>query len=105
MLKQYLKIDGTGSVVMLNIELPFNQRGFDSLWLEENEEVPDSYIEAFTSGGFHYPRWNGTEWTEGLTQEEIDAEKLLSNLIPTAEQIKNAELEIKILTLLQEVMI
>ena len=39
------------------------------------------------------------------TKQEIEDEKLLERLMPTEEEIKNAELEIKILELLQEVLV
>jgi len=39
------------------------------------------------------------------TKTEIVEEQLLESLKPTGEEIKNAELEIKILTLLEEVLI
>lgn len=39
------------------------------------------------------------------TQDEIEAEELLESLKQSQEEIQNAELEIKILELLMEVMI
>lgn len=39
------------------------------------------------------------------TREQIEEEKLLESLIPTQEEIENAILEIKILTLLEEVLV
>ena len=38
---------------------------------------------------FYLPKWNGTEWVEGMTQEEID---LLKNVVvePTLEERLNA---------------
>ena len=36
------------------------------------------------------------------TKQEIEDEKILEDLIPTKEEIENAELEIKVIMLLQD---
>lgn len=36
------------------------------------------------------------------TKTEIEEEKILENLIPTKEEVENAELEIKVIQLLQD---
>jgi len=36
------------------------------------------------------------------TKQEIEDEKLLESLIPTKEEVENAELEIKVIMLLQD---
>lgn len=71
-MKQYIKIDSNGYAIMLNPELPFNERGFDSLYIEDDEEIPEGYVETPQNGGFHHPRRTGMEWVEGVTQEELD---------------------------------
>ena len=44
------------------------------------DELPDpSYIEVEVPQGFYLPKWNGSEWVEGMAQSEID---LLKN-VPT----------------------
>lgn len=38
--------------------------------------IPDpQFIQTPCEGGFYKPKWNGTEWVEGLSQAEIDAIK------------------------------
>ena len=41
--------------------------------IEQNEElIPDpQYITETVPQGFYHPKWNGTEWVEGLSKEEI----------------------------------
>lgn len=39
------------------------------------EETGPDLIEVPAPGGLYKPRWTGTDWVEGLTQEEIDAIK------------------------------
>ena len=39
------------------------------------EELTDKTIETPCEGGFYKPKWNGTEWAEGLTTDEINAIK------------------------------
>ena len=54
---------------------------------------------------FYRPKWNGSKWIEGATKEELEKHKeqqLLDDLIPSVEEIKDADLEIKILTMLLE---
>jgi len=55
--------------------------------------------------GLLKPRWTGTEWVEGETEEEKaerEAKQLLESLKPTPEEVANAELEIKMLTMLTD---
>ena len=49
-----------------------------------NEET-EIALEVAPAQGFYKPKWNGTEWVEGITQEEIDS---LKNVIvePTVEE-------------------
>ena len=54
---------------------------------------------------FYRPKWNGTKWIEGATKEELEKHKeqqLLENLQPSVEEILNADLEIRIITMLLE---
>ena len=41
--------------------------------IEQNEElIPDPlYITETVPQGFYHPKWDGTEWVEGLSKEEI----------------------------------
>ena len=70
-------------------------------------EVPDGCITVQLPQPmpFHKPKWNGSEWVEGETEEEkIEREEkqLIESLKPSPQEIANAELEIKILTTLTE---
>jgi len=58
-MKLYRKIDETG----LFIE--------DVLLENVTEDEKNIYIETPCPGGFCKPKWNGTEWIEGLSKEEI----------------------------------
>lgn len=54
---------------------------------------------------FHKTKWNGKEWIEGESEEEKEAresQSLLDSLKPSLTEIENAELEIKLITLLTE---
>jgi hypothetical protein len=42
------------------------------------EELTEFTIETPCPAGFYRPKWNGKEWVEGLTQEQIDAIKAQS---------------------------
>lgn len=50
-----------------------------------NNPIPEGCIETPCTDSFHKPRWNGTQWIEGLTQSEIDAIKNIT-LEPTLEE-------------------
>jgi hypothetical protein len=38
-------------------------------------EITSFTIQTPCPDGFYRPRWDGTKWVEGMTQEEIDALK------------------------------
>lgn len=40
---------------------------------ENGNSIADpQYVSEPVSQGFYHPKWNGSEWVEGATQEEID---------------------------------
>lgn len=41
--------------------------------LKDTDETPTNCVEVELQEGLYKPKWNGTEWEEGLKQEEIDA--------------------------------
>lgn len=49
------------------------------------EELTPNTIEAVCPEGFYKPKWNGTKYVEGLTQEEIEE---IKNIVsePTEEE-------------------
>lgn len=50
----------------------------DDFTFDEEKEIG---LEVEPAQGFYLPKWNGTEWVEGLTQEEIQAIK--DSALPT----------------------
>lgn len=51
------------------------------------------------------PKWNGDNWIEGETKEEKaerEAQQLLESIKPSPTEIADAELEIKLITILTE---
>jgi len=70
-----------------------------------NPENHENVVTDLNITDFDKPKWNGTEWVEGLTEEERaerEEQQLLESLKPSPSQIADAELEIKILTTLAE---
>lgn len=70
-------------------------------------EIPDGCITVQLPQPmpFHKPKWNGSEWVEGETEEEKaerEEKQLLESLKPSQKEISDAEIEIKILTMLTE---
>lgn len=41
--------------------------------LPDNEPTPEGCIDIECPAGFYKPKWTGTAWVEGLTQDQIDA--------------------------------
>ncbi len=54
--------------------LKINEDGFfiEDVVLEDEESIPEGCIEVECPQGFYKPRWDGSMWIEGLTQEEIE---------------------------------
>lgn len=66
---------------------------------EYNEET-EIALEVSPSQGLYLPKWNGTEWVEGMAQEEID---LLKNVVAEPTDIELLQEEnIKLKTRLYE---
>lgn len=70
-------------------------------------EIPDGCITVQLPQPllFHKPKWDGFEWVEGETEEEKierEANQLLESLRPSPSEIADAELEIKMITMLTE---
>jgi hypothetical protein len=54
----------------------------------DDEEVLDpQYIDIPCEGGFYKPKWNGSEWVEGLTEEEIEEVKRQPHAVTESEMI------------------
>ncbi|KPN95272.1 hypothetical protein [Lysinibacillus sp. ZYM-1] len=86
----------------------------EEIFLLEDELTPDDGIyvgkplptnELGHQLPFQKIKWDGTQWIEGETEEEKnerEAQQLLESLKPSPNEIANAELEIKIVTMLTE---
>ena len=69
----------------------------DDFTFDEETEIG---LDVKPTQGFYQPKWNGTEWVEGLTQKEIDERKAQAEpQEPTLEEkVTEQELIIEDLT-------
>lgn len=80
----------------------------DSLIIKsEKEEFKDNIVSISQPDNvsFYRRRWNGSEWVEGETQEDKNKREYneyLASLIPSDKELDEARIEIKSITLLQE---
>lgn len=76
----------------------------DDLYIAKNEQVPNGYTDVLLPNNepFYRPCLIDGVWVETKPQEEIEAEHLLVSLQPTPQELADADLEIKMLTLLME---
>lgn len=77
--------------------------------VDENGTILDEdkihFISVTLPHGLLKPKWNGTQWIEGESEEErLERESLIliESLKPTQQEIQDAELEIKVITLLTD---
>jgi len=66
----------------------------------ENNEIPHTMLPPV-----HKHKWNGSEWVEGESEEEKverESQQLLESLKPSPVELADAELEIKMLTILTD---
>jgi len=54
-----------------------NSEGYfiEDVILNDDDFLPENCIVTICPNGLYKPKWGGTGWVEGLTQEEIDAIK------------------------------
>ncbi len=80
----------------MRLVLRIDEQGFfvEDVILKEGEEVPADCVENTVPQGLYRPRWNGSEWVEGLIQEEIDA---ISNQPTEPTELEVAQQEISTL--------
>lgn len=55
--------------------------------------------------GLNKPRWNGSEWTEGESEEEKELreyDNYIQSLVPSQQAIQKAQLEIEVLNIINE---
>lgn len=70
-----------------------------------SETIPNNVVIDNIENYYHTPRWDGTVWVEGETAEEKaerEAQQMLESLKPSQNEIEDAELEIKMITMLTE---
>ena len=84
-----------------------NSDGFvvETVVVNKDEIPTDVVIVPILEGIYRKPKWVDTEWVEGETEAERmerEAEQQLESFLPTAGEIADAELEIKMITLLNE---
>lgn len=77
--------------------------------VSSNGEILDKdkthFISTDPPHGLYIIKWNGAEWVEGESEAELaerEAKQQLETLLPSPEEIEDAELEIKMITLLTE---
>lgn len=68
-MKQFLKIDEEGYYIEPVILMPEIVNG-DPVYDASEYLIEERYTEPL-----YKPKWTGTEWVEGITQEELDAMK------------------------------
>lgn len=85
-----------------------DEQGFivSATTLKNGEKPSDNEIITSVPNNIRFkPKWNGVEWIEGETEEEKaerESQQLLESLKPSHNEIEDAELEIKMITLLTE---
>ena len=58
-------------------------------------ELTEFTIETFCPDGFIHPKWNGEEWIEGLTSEEIQVIKdSVVVEVTLSERVTNTEVDV-----------
>jgi len=55
--------------------------------VDEVEVLDPHYIDTPCEGGFYKPKWNGSEWVEGLTELEIEDIRNQPRVITESEKI------------------
>jgi hypothetical protein len=66
--------------------------------LEEGQEVPINCIVDIVPEGLYLPKWDGTQWVEGLTLEAIN--RLKNTVLPPSQEDRIKSLEDALLMLM-----
>ncbi|MBC9701405.1 MAG: hypothetical protein H9W83_02345 [Leuconostoc sp.] len=96
-MKHFLKIDESGFLLFgEDLLIPVTK---DESENEEYIPAPEGFIETPLPTnekgeqiGFYRPKWNGTEWIEGATEEEI-ADHTKEEPLPLSQEERIRELE------------
>lgn len=73
------------------LKIDINGFFIEDVLLKDGEVAPLDCIDVMCPQGFYKPKWNGSEWVEGLTQAEIDALKLVPQEPSEAERLDALE--------------
>lgn len=85
---QVYKVDEAG--FLIGVEL-----------IESTEMKEDSVVDSVPQG-LYMPKWVGSEWIEGKTEEKFLEDKFLASLQPSQIEVEKAEHQLKIIELLIE---
>jgi hypothetical protein len=80
-MKKVIKIDASGLFV-------------EDVLIADDAETPSDCIDSVCPDGFYRPKWNGSQWVEGLTQAEIDA--IIANAVTTEKSLEELAEEVQI---------
>ncbi|POZ56258.1 hypothetical protein LYSIN_01041 [Lysinibacillus sphaericus] len=102
MRKQVYQVDSDGFIVEVFLG-EFDDQGqlIDPIGEYITTDLPQPLL-------FYRPKWDGTQWLEGATEDVLAKHKeqqLMDNLRPSVQEITDADLEIKILTMLLEMQV
>ena len=76
-----------------------DEQGFitDPVLVQDGEEVEEGLVDVRVPDGFYKPRFNGSQWEEGLTPEEIENLTNVYTPLTEVERLTEAETMINIL--------
>lgn len=105
MLKQVYEVTEQGLIREIYVAKLDEQGNILYLDSFDVNDVVGTLVIVDLHSGLYKPKWNGTGWEEGETAEEKairESQDKLNNLNPSPEAVKDAEIEVKVLTLLLE---
>jgi hypothetical protein len=79
-MKQVSKIDGNGLYI-------------EPVILQDNDGIGD-LIDVPVPEGFYHPKWDGNQWVEGLSEEEIDQIKNAPKPMSEIELLKKQQADL-----------
>ncbi len=88
--KEVFMIDSNGYIVDKYVA-DFNNQGISI------EEFPENVITVSLPNGLYRPKWNGTNWVEDMSQEEIN--ELKNQPQPITQEQRISDLELLVLQL------
>lgn len=76
---------------MKAIKIDANGLYVEDVLIEESYEQDSNIITVHCPDGFYLPKWNGTTWEEGMTQNEIETLNNAPKLITDSDRIASVE--------------